>query len=209
MLKRLLYLAIPVAALTIIGVQSVSADYYDCEGNIRPGSPGPSECHYLTQPPTNRDVETEPSVRPRCEGRECYNYNYRPNLPDYNYNLILPEDEPEEIVPEDNEPEIRNTRKYCVRDYCYFIYEICYSNGYCEQKAERIEKNEYEDFEPDYDENHSHNRYYWKDSLNNYVYNYFYYNFYDRDDDDCGYYNRGCVYRGAHYGRYHNRYWDF
>ena len=186
MLKKLLYLAVPIAALTIIGVQSVSADYYDCEGNIRPGSPGPSECHYFTRPPAETHVNNEPSITPRCEGKDCYDYKYRPDLPN-------------------NEPEIRNTRKYCVRDYCYFIYEICYSNGYCEQKAERIETDEY-------DEDHSQNRYYWKDSLNNYVYNHFYFNFYNKDDhrhDYCGYYDRNCVYRGAHYGRYHNRYWDF
>jgi len=196
MLKKLLYLALPIAALAVIGLQTASADYYDCEGNIRPGTPGPSQCHYLTVPPSSTPVQPEP-VQPQL-------HVYKPQLQPLT--VVLPEPEEEEV----DEVDIKNSRKYCVRDYCYLIYEVCYSNGYCEQKAERIDRDDYYDY--DYDRGDNYRGNHWQDSLNNYVYNYFQYNFYNygnRGHDDCDYRDRDCVYRGTYYGRYHNRYWDF
>lgn len=206
MLKKLLYFALPIAALTVIGMQTASADYYDCEGNVRPGTPGPSQCHYLTQPPSalpDQPEQTTPPVIESCPNGNCGIYQYTPQLQPFT--LVVPQDEPEEIVPDEDEvTEIRNSRKYCVRDYCYIIYEICYSNGYCEKKAERIGRDQM-----DQNDNDHGNNYYWGNQLNNYVYNYFYYNYYYGRNDDCDYRNRNCVYRGSHYGRYTNRYWDF
>jgi hypothetical protein len=204
MLNKLLYFALPIAALAVMGVQTASADYYDCEGNVRPGTPGPSQCHYLTKPPAELPVQPEPtteSITP-CANGNCGIYQFTPQFPQYT--IIVPDDdEPEEIVPDDNEvTEIRNSRKYCVRDYCYIIYEICYSNGYCEKKAEKVDRNDMND------DNHDNN-YYWGNQLNNYVYNYFYNNYYFGRNDNCDSGTRNCVYRGSHYGRYTNRYWDF
>lgn len=227
MLKKLLFLTLPIAAIAVLTMQTASADYYDCYGNVRPGSPGPSECHYFTDPPAanqpqnvtpNQPYEPSITITPICSGNNC---NNRPQeiQPTISPSIIITplcnerncDPQPQEIVPEpvDSSAYIRNTRKYCVRDYCYFIFEICYSDGHCEEKSERVRRDEYEhrEVEPVCTD--------WRDCLNNYTYNYYYnyyYNnyYYNNDyNDDCRYRERNCVYRGTHYGRYHNGYWHF
>lgn len=217
MLKKLLFLTLPIAALAVISIQTASADYYDCQGNVRPGTPGPSQCHWFTDPPSAdqpQDVtpDSSPSITitPICSGNNCGNRPQEitpaPYVPYAPY-----EPQPQEIVPEpvDSSVHIRNTRKYCVRNYCYFIFEICYSDGHCEERSERVERDEYED-----QNNYEHREVEpvcrdWRGCLNNYTYNYFYDRYYRPYNNDCRYRNRNCIYRGIHFGGYHNGYWHY
>jgi len=205
MLKKLLFLALPVAALAIALMPTASADYYDCQGNLRPGTPGPSQCHYLTAPPA-AVPQVQPVIEPVVVTPRPYVFEpLQVELSPLTVEILQDDSDDD-----DNEGHVENTRKYCVRDYCYFIFEICYDNGYCEEKAERVDRDEYENYErPERERCTS-----WGECLNNYTYNYVYntynnYYNYNNHDDDCRYTSRGCVYRGAHYGRYSNRYWDF
>ena len=200
MLKKILLLALPVAALAVLSFQVTSADYYDCQGILREGRPGPSECRQLRTPPELE--QTEP---------QDYNYSQPPRLTRLCGNV--PCDEPQRIDPAtpterpDPDLDIRKVRKYCVREYCYIIYEICDSSGHCTEEAKRVPREDFYDYERPQND--------WRESLNNYTYNYIYnnyntFNFYNSDYfNDCRFYTRGCVYRGTYYGRYHNRYWDF
>lgn len=223
MFKKLLLIGMPLAAIVIISAQTASADYYDCYGNIQPGSPGNSECHYYTDTPNHPHGQTQTpgyvEMTPTCGGVPCDLSQTRYPDPEPDYQELIPDYD--EVPPSLAEPDfgddyfdnhnadtyIKNVRKYCVRDWCYILYELCYEyNDYCVDKGERVPRDEYEgryDREPDYYRN-------WRDRLNNYTYNYFYNNYYYNNYyDDCGYNNRYCVYRGINYGRYHNRYWDF
>lgn len=209
MIKKLLLLALPVAAIAVLSFQVASADYYDCQGNLREGSPGPSECRQLrdveessstntgvnttpTTPTTVTGINTLPMVTQMCGDRPC-------SIVDT------------QTTTDDDDFDIRNVRKYCVREYCYLIYEVCRSNGQCKEYSKRVPREDYEDYNNntnnDYDD--------WRERLNNYTYNYIYnryniYNFYNSDRfNDCKFYENGCAYRGTYYGRYHNRYWDF
>jgi hypothetical protein len=92
--------------------------------------------------------------------------------------------------------EVRNARKYCVRDYCYIIYDYCYDLTHCEEKVYKIprEKGNREDD--------------WRDMLEDYLDTYF-----DRyRPEKCnpyGYPSRKCVYRGFYFGGFHNGYWHY
>ena len=69
MLKKILLLALPIAALAVLSFQVTSADYYDCQGIIREGRPGPSECRQL------RRVED-----PQAQNVAPREYDYPPRL---------------------------------------------------------------------------------------------------------------------------------
>ncbi|MBN1494196.1 hypothetical protein JW911_00480 [Candidatus Peregrinibacteria bacterium] len=97
---------------------------------------------------------------------------------------------------------IKNYRDYCAGDYCWVIYDECYDNTHCWEKKERYPRNEYD---PDYnagDNNYSRNRgntwNYWV----NYVVNNYYMGW-----PTCDSRYQKCVYRGFHFGSYHNGYW--
>lgn len=207
MLKKLLLFGLPVAAIAILFTQIASADYYDCQGNIRPGYPNASQCRGLKTPPAPiNDVQTQPnssfSLTPTCNGVPCDIPQYRPERTTNPQTSI---NEAEELNPNNqdvpqsvNEPDksegfIKNIRKYCIRNYCYIIYEYCI-NGYCKETSKRILQDEL-------DNNYSIQNN-WNDRLNNYFYN----NYYEGCRDD---YRGKCIYRGTHYGRYHDNYWDF
>ncbi len=175
MIKKILLLSLPIAALAFLSFQVASADYYDCEGIIREGNPGPSECRQLRKPPSSEDhqeYDRRPSLTRECDYRGCI------EVEQYHHN-------------DEADLSIRKVRKYCVRDYCYIIYEICEENGQCVEEAKRVKREEYEK-KPD-----------WQDWTRQNTYNYFYQNnYYTKINFDS-------VYRGTHYGRYYNRYWSF
>lgn len=94
------------------------------------------------------------------------------------------------------EYEVRNARKYCIRDYCYIIYDYCYDLTHCEEKVYKMPREEgrHEDD--------------WRDMLEEYLDNYF-----DRyRPERCnpyGYPSRNCIYRGFYFGGFHNGYWHY
>lgn len=234
MLKKLLFAGILTTGLATLALvaQPVSADYYDCNGNIRSGDPRPSECHYYLVPSqtttttdssrnradiitdtsstssssydsdrTRADVVTEigssstssvyETDRNRADiiteiGRDYYDYE----RPSTDSNAILADD------PDDysKEYEVRNARKYCMRDYCYIIYDYCYDLTHCEEKVYKMPREQYQ-----YGDN-------WRDMLEDYLNDYFGRNRYD----DCDRYYRGrCIYRGFYFGGFHNGYWYY
>lgn len=193
MLKKILLLSVPIAALALLSFQVTNADYYDCQGIIREGRPGPSECRQLRRPPEPEEVPPQltPSLRltQLCGNFPC---NEPQNTEPYRIDPNPPIERPDEDL------DIRKVRKYCVREYCYIIYEICDSSGHCEEEAKRVKQDEL-----DWDNNEDCERCSdWRDRLSYNTYNYFYNNY-----NNYNYNNY--VYRGTHYGRYYNRYWDF
>jgi len=189
MLKKLLFLSLPIAALVLLSFQIANADYYDCQGIRREGQPGPSECRNLRtveETQSQYDVPREYDYPPRLT-RMCGNVpcdQYQPYEPE----RIDPEPPTERY--EEDDLYIRKVRKYCVRNYCYIIYEVCDSAGHCEEEAKRYKKDK-----KDWDD--------WRDWFKKETYDYYYRHYYYPK------YRYDFVYRGSHYGRYHNRYWDF
>lgn len=193
MIKKILLLSLPIAALAILSFQVVSADYYDYQGIRREGQPGPSEWRQLRTPPEIEDryeYDRPPSLTRGCDEYNCNNVR--------TINPIRPievERYPQTNNNDEADLNIRKVRKYCVRDYCYIIYEICEENGRCVEEAKRVKK---ENYEKKYEKKHD-----WRDWTRQNTYKYFYKNYYyPKQDFDY-------VYRGTHYGRYYNRYWNF
>lgn len=99
--------------------------------------------------------------------------------------------------PIEQDLDIRKLRKYCVRNYCYVIYEICEENGRCVEESKRIKKDDYEEYEQ------SIKKTKWRDWTRQKTYQYFYDNYsYTKRNYDY-------VYRGTRFGGYNDRYWDF
>lgn len=96
----------------------------------------------------------------------------------------------------------KNVRDYCVRDVCYVLYDYCYDEIHCEAKKDVVPRNEYDPqydaYDPDYTRNRNNTWNYW---INYYVNNYFY------GMPMCDSRYQRCVYRGYHFGGYHNGYW--
>ncbi|MBD3156308.1 hypothetical protein GF369_00615 [Candidatus Peregrinibacteria bacterium] len=92
--------------------------------------------------------------------------------------------------------EVRNARKYCIRNYCYIIYDYCYDLTHCEEKVYKMPREEGQ-----YEDN-------WRDKLEDYLDSYF-----DRyRPERCnpyGYSSRNCIYRGFYFGGFHNGYWHY
>ena len=99
----------------------------------------------------------------------------------------------------------KNVRDYCVRDVCYVLYDYCYDETHCEAKKDVENRNEYD---PQYDPtnpDYSRNRYNtWNYWINYYVNNYT--NNYYIGMPACDSRYQKCVYRGYHFGGYHNGY---
>ncbi len=92
--------------------------------------------------------------------------------------------------------EVRNARKYCIRDYCYIIYDYCYDLTHCEEKVYKIPREQGRDKDD------------WRDMLEEYLDKYF-----DRHRPErCnpyGYPSHDCIYRGFYFGGFHNGYWHY
>lgn len=238
MLKKLLFAGALTASLAVLALvaEPVSADYYDCNGNLRTGDPRPSECHYyLTPTPSSSSTsDTSDSGRTRVDvtddsnrtttttttdsdrtrvdvtsdiGRD-YSYptyttdrtrvdvteetgrNYTDDELNGNYSEGIVETDPDNYS---KKYEIRNARKYCMRDYCYIIYDYCYDLTHCEEKVYKMPREEY---------NYGND---WRDMFEDYYDRY-------RDRyyrDDCDRYSSRCVYRGFYFGGFHNGYWYY
>lgn len=235
MLKKLLIAGAVLGGITLLALSApfASADYYDCSGQFHYGDPGPSTCHYFIRPnertrvPNDRNVlepnerePREPSVQPREPEINVLEPQprdpYRPDVDqDRDVNVLVPQRREPSRTPsttDRDEPryEIRNTRRYCVRDLCYIVYDYCDDLGHCTEKVKTYDNpNYHEDIHEDIDHGHGHTDKYsrtWNYWINNYVYNYFYGN---RNRDNC-YPDRGrCIYRGFHFGGFHNGYWYY
>jgi len=95
----------------------------------------------------------------------------------------------------------KNVRDYCVRDVCYVLYDWCYDEIHCEAKKDVVARDEYDPQYDPYDPNYSRNR----NNTWNYWINYYINNYYGMPACDSRY--QKCVYRGYHFGGYHNGYW--
>ena len=86
--------------------------------------------------------------------------------------------------------EVRNARKYCIREYCYIIYDYCYDLSHCEQKIQKVHNDEYNDN--------------WRDFFEDYLDGYI------NRHRECNNYGTGrCIYRGFYFGGFHNGYWHY
>lgn len=222
MIKKLLLAGALTASLAILALaaQPVSADYYDCNGNIRSGDPRPSECHYFLSPTrssssdrTRANIVTDSSSTSSSDRtRADVVTNTGSSSSRTRVNVITPigrnysdleeaRNGADTIIVNDPDNyskkyEVRNARKYCMRDYCYIVYDYCYDLTHCEQKTQRIPRENYE-----YENN-------WRDKLEDYLNDYFQRNPYGQ----CDPYRRDrgkCIYRGFHFGGFHNGYWYY
>lgn len=281
MLKKILFASTIVAtiAITLTTGPLASADYYDCSGNLRPGEPGPSECHYFIQPAQRKpNRQRKPNIlNPTKRKPNVLNPNERePNVlnpNERNPNTVTPtrrnpertsQDKVNVLTPQARETvnvlkpnprepvnvsrpqaretlntssknnlnvleparqrtektyKIRNTRKYCVKNYCYFIYDYCDSSGNCIRKQKKYENPNYNPYEYETAENSNANpgnnqdeqkNAYNNNILNNLVNNYINNHYYQyRSNNYCNSYMKDCVYRGFHFGGYHNGYWRY
>ncbi len=207
MIKKLLFagtLTVALATLTMVA-ETVSADYYDCNGNLKSGDPSPSECHYFLSPTRTSSTSTSSDrnragiVTSTTTTSTTVERN-RANIVTEigrNYSELEDARNAEDAIivndPDDysKEYEKRNARKYCVRDYCYIIYDYCYDLTHCEQKVDKIPRDEYESN--------------WQDAFEDYWNNYFRRPQYENCRPQTG----RCVYRGFYFGGFHNGYWYY
>lgn len=261
--KKAIFLGTIVSTLAVIAVYSpiASADYYDCSGKYHYGSPGPSECHYLVNPPKRTErSERKPRKPNTLEPGQRYNdplrsdrenlniLKRRPRLESdirvtdrgsnilkpqsrHKYDLQKKERQRNVLVPQKREKEkekryeIRNSRKYCVKDYCYYVYDYCDNYGNCVKKKRKYKNPNYNpdnDYNNHYDEqdkqetenetSYSRGNIYknnktWNYRVNKYIYNYYYNKI--RQPEYCNNHSGRCIYRGFHFGGYHNGYWHW
>ncbi len=223
MVKKLLLAGSLTTALAVLALvaQPVSADYYDCNGNIRSGDPRPSECHYYITPPSNADRtradvvtnssstssydsdRTRAGVVTNSSSTSSYDSSRtRANVVTEigrNYSdLEEARNRDDAVIVNDPDNyskkyEVRNARKYCMRDYCYIVYDYCYDLTHCEEKVYKMPREDYGDRDD------------WRDMFGDY------YNR-SRNEDNCDqdrYGRSRCVYRGFHFGGFHNGYWYY
>lgn len=215
MTKKLIFagtLTVALATLVMIA-ETVSADYYDCNGNLKAGDPSPSECHYFLAPQRTTSSNTSYD-RKRAEivtstgssstsstttststtGRSRANIiteigrNYSELEEARNAEDAIIVNDPEDYS---KKYEKRNARKYCVRDYCYIVYDYCYDLTHCEQKVDKIPRDEYGTNWQDIFED------YWNDYFRRPPY------------ENCRPQTGRCVYRGFYFGGFHNGYWYY
>lgn len=113
--------------------------------------------------------------------------------------------------------EVRNARKYCVRDYCYILYDYCYDSTHCEEKTRRVPREHYEEVIEEEEEErppslpdiYEPSRNTWNYWVNYYINNYFYGYPYGTNRPECDHRHERCVYRGFHFGGFHNGYWYY
>lgn len=246
--KKALFLGTIVSTLAIIAVYSpmVSADYYDCSGKYHYGNPGPSECHYLVNPPKRTErAESKPRKpntlepgqrhnEPLRSGRDSLNVlQAEPRLKtdkrvtDRDRNLLKPQSRQKyDLQEKEKRYEIRNSRKYCVKDYCYYVYDYCDNYGNCVKKKRKYKNPDYNpgnDYNNHYDgqdkqetENESsysrgntynNNSRSWNYRVNKYIYNYYYKKI--SQPEYCNNHSGRCIYRGFRFGGHHNGYWHW
>lgn len=229
MLKKLLLsgAVTGLIAVAAIAAPSACANYYDCNGNMHYGTPEYGECHYLVTPPSrsqsrertpNTLVPSERQSEPETNRRDSVKVlepqprdtSYRETSRD-SVNVLEPQRREEQKS--EGRYEIRNARKYCVRDYCYYVYDYCDELGNCVKKQKRYENPNYNPYEND--ETDSHEDSYdrgntydysktWNYWVNQYINNYYY----QHSKPEYCYPGSGrCIYRGFHFGGYHNGYW--
>jgi len=242
MIKKLLLAGTITGALATLALiaQPVSANYYDCNGNLHTGNPRPSECHYFLTPArsssSNRNragvitntesnsasdrsranivKESESSSTSSSSNRSRAGVVTNTGSTSYkstgrsragivteigrNYS-DLEESRNRENAIIVNDPdnyskkyEVRNARKYCTRNYCYIVYDYCYDLTHCERKVQKEARKDYQQ-----EDN-------WMDMFEDY------YNRYKNNHCDHDQYGRSrCIYRGFHFGGYHNGYWYY
>jgi len=189
MTKKLLFagfLTMTLATLALIA-EPVSADYYDCNGNLKSGDPSPSECHYFL---THQRTTSSSIGRNKVNIVTKIGKNYSDLEEARNSEDAIIVDDPDTYS---KEYEVRNARKYCIRDYCYIVYDYCYDLTHCEQKVDRIPRDEYENSDD------------WKNMFEDYLNDYFKRN----PNGNCGPQTGKCVYRGFYFGGSHNGYWYY
>ncbi|MCD6109252.1 hypothetical protein J7J83_00630 [bacterium] len=256
MTKKLIFAGALTTGLTILTLlaQTASADYYDCNGNVRSGNPRPSECHYYLTPSRSRNHVINTSSDSSTMNHRSRNHvintssdsstmNHRSrnhvintssdssNTTHRERNHVVTDNSRNHVVTNsnrhreniitgigrnysniekarnsrnaiiENDPgnyskkyEVRNARKYCVRDYCYIVYDYCYDLSHCEEKVQRVPRDDYWHWND------------WRNNLNKYLDEYLN----KAGQEDCNRYDPNqdrCIYRGFHFGGYHNGYW--
>lgn len=235
MIKKLLFAGALTASLAVLALvaEPVSADYYDCYGNIKSGDPAPSECHYYITPQrsatSDRDragIVTDSGSTSSTSDRDRANIvtptgsgtssSYSPSTDRTRADIVTEigrnysdledaRNRADAVILNDSEDEmdyyskpyeVRNARKYCIRDYCYIMYDYCYDLTHCEQKVQKMPRDNYDDGKN------------WRDMFDNYLKDH-YHRDRERNCNQYGRYPGRCVYRGFHFGGFQNGYWYY
>jgi len=228
MTKKLIIAGALTLGLSVITLMAepANANYYDCNEKLQAGTPHPSECHYYLAPPQRTSstptrqrrrtessgvtpssrrrnhvvVDSTPSSRHRAHvatdsSRHRVNVitkigrNYSDLEEARNRNDAIVVNDPNNYS---KKYEVKNARRYCIRDYCYIVYDYCYDLSHCEEKVQRVPRSNYESD--------------WRTQLQDYLDEYFK----RRPQQPCNPYGQNpgkCIYRGFHFGGYHNGYW--
>jgi len=216
-------LSVLIAAITM-PVLTAHADYLDCENRYHYGYPQQGECYYLMDPTdrggstnnNNDDVTTGSADDYFGNDNSGYNNDdvTTGSADDYFGNSTLDDNTGSATDSDDkySDTYIKNYRDYCAGDYCWAIYDECYDDIHCWEKKDRIPRDEYDpEYNPDdnvKDDNNGNDYDYTRNRGNtwNYWYNYVVNNYY-MGSPSCDSRYENCVYRGYHFGSYHNGYW--
>ena len=224
MKKLLLYL---ISAAVLMPVLTASADYIGCDGEYYYGEPQFGECWRMDDPQNyNPDHDNGNTVNDlEASGNSGRTMDDTDNSSDpwdnevndlessgsasdwreqSNKDDLAPETEEGDVY---KETHVENLRDYCTSDTCWVIYDECYDSQHCLPKKESYPRSEYD---PNYDKegnNYSRNR----GNTWNYWINYYLNNYYITNNyygmPACNSRYQKCVYRGYHFGGYHNGYW--